>query len=151
MPSPGELAGIARELRRYGDIPKIVVRPGSEQDILELLAFTLSAEKPVCTGVQGEAYRYARVILPLFGSELVYTHAGTPGAHGTVLPRRFQEDPGPPADLKGYFGSAGDQPPSGSLIPAQMMDTPVPVLMIGDHHLQGGNRPISPSQPVNPQ
>jgi len=82
MPNPGELEGLARELRRYGDIPKIVVRPRDEQDLLTLLAFTLSAKKPICVGVQGEAYRYARVILPLFGSDLVYTHAGTPGAEG---------------------------------------------------------------------
>ena len=82
MLSPEELAGTVRELRRYGDIPKIVVRPAGERDLLTLLAFTLSAEKPICTGVQGEAYRYARVILPLFGSELAYTHAGTPAAQG---------------------------------------------------------------------
>ena len=91
MPSPGELARMVRDLRRYGDIPKIVVRPGSEQDLLGLLAFTLSAEKPICTGVQGEDYRYARVILPLFGSELVYTHAGTPGAQGQFSLEDFRK------------------------------------------------------------
>ena len=91
MPSPEELAGLARELRRYGDIPKIVVRPASEHDLLTLLAFTLSAEKPICTGVQGEAYRYARVILPLFGSELAYTHAGTSAAQGQYSLEDFRK------------------------------------------------------------
>jgi len=91
MPSAEELGRTVRELRRYGDIPKIVVRPGSEQDLLGLLAFTLSAEKPICTGVQGEAFRYARVILPLFGSELVYTHAGTPAAPGQFSLEDFRK------------------------------------------------------------
>jgi 3-dehydroquinate dehydratase-1 len=82
MPAPEELLRIERDLRLYGDIPKIVVRPGNERHLLDLLAFTLGAEKPVCTGVLGEAYRFARAILPLFGSELVYTHAGTQAAPG---------------------------------------------------------------------
>jgi 3-dehydroquinate dehydratase-1 len=82
MPSPGELLRIEKDLRRYGDIPKIVVRPKDEHDLLDLLSFTLEAEKPVCTGVLGEAYRFARAILPLFGSELAYTHAGTQAAPG---------------------------------------------------------------------
>jgi 3-dehydroquinate dehydratase-1 len=91
MPSAEELADLARDLRRYGDIPKIVVRPADERDLLTLLSFTLSAEKPICTGVQGEAYRYARVILPLFGSELAYTHAGTPAAQGQYSLGDFQK------------------------------------------------------------
>jgi 3-dehydroquinate dehydratase-1 len=91
MPSPEELAELVRELRLYGDIPKIVVRPANEHDLLTLFAFTLSAEKPICTGVQGEAYRYARVILPLFGSELVYTHAGTPAAEGQYSLEDFRK------------------------------------------------------------
>ena len=73
---------MAQRLRRYGDIPKIVVRPGNEHDILDLLEFTLSTEKPICTGVLGDAYRYARLILPLLGSEFAYTHVGTPAAQG---------------------------------------------------------------------
>jgi 3-dehydroquinate dehydratase-1 len=91
MPSTEELAGLARELRRYSDIPKIVVRPADERDLLTLLSFTLSAEKPICTGIQGEAYRYARVILPLFGSELAYTHAGTPAAQGQYSLGEFRK------------------------------------------------------------
>jgi 3-dehydroquinate dehydratase-1 len=82
MPSMEELQHTEGELRRYGDIPKIVVRPGSEADLLELLGFTLGARRPVCTGVLGEEFRFARAILPFFGSELAYTHAGTQAAPG---------------------------------------------------------------------
>jgi len=91
MPTVGVLSRTALELRRYGDIPKIVVRPGNEHDLLTLLAFTLEAEKPICTGVLGEAYRYARVILPFFGSELAYTHAGTPAAPGQLSLEDFRK------------------------------------------------------------
>ena len=91
MPAPEELGRIERELRRYGDIPKIVVRPGSEGDLLELLRFTLGAEKPVCTGVLGEEYRFARAILPFFGSELAYTHAGTQAAPGQFSLGEFKK------------------------------------------------------------
>jgi 3-dehydroquinate dehydratase I len=82
MPAMEELRRLEQDLRRYGDIPKIVVRPADEQDLLELLKFTLGAEKPVCTGVLGDEFRFARVILPFFGSELAYTHAGTQAAPG---------------------------------------------------------------------
>ena len=82
MPGASDLSRMALELRRYGDIPKIVVRPRNEHDLLELLKFTLDAGKPVCTGVLGDEFRYARLILPLFGSEFAYTHVGTPAAPG---------------------------------------------------------------------
>jgi 3-dehydroquinate dehydratase-1 len=91
MPATGELARIERELRCYGDIPKIVVRPGNEGDLLGLLAFTLGAERPICTGVLGEEYRFARAILPFFGSELAYTHAGTQAAPGQFSLREFRQ------------------------------------------------------------
>ena len=82
MPSIFELFGQERELRAYGDIPKIVVTPRHEEDIIEMIAFTHAARKPVCTGVMGEGFRYARLILPLFGSEFIYCHAGAPTADG---------------------------------------------------------------------
>ena len=91
MLTPDELGRIERELRKYGDIPKIVVRPGSGGDLLELLRFTLGAARPVCTGVLGEEYRFARAILPFFGSELVYAHAGTRGAPGQFSLEEFQK------------------------------------------------------------
>ena len=82
MPARDDLARIERRLRSFGDVPKIVVTPSSERDVLALCAFTLAAERPICTGVMGSSYRYARVLLPLFGSELVYCHAGRPAAEG---------------------------------------------------------------------
>ena len=91
MPTHEELLQTERDLRRYGDIPKIVVRPGDEHDLLDLLKFTLEAERPICTGVLGEAYRFARAILPLFGSELVYTHAGTQAAPGQFALEDFKK------------------------------------------------------------
>jgi 3-dehydroquinate dehydratase I len=71
-----------RELRMYGDIPKIVVTPQGDEDVLELLSFTQAAHKPICTGVMGDKFRHARAMLPLFGSEFVYCHTGTPTAAG---------------------------------------------------------------------
>jgi 3-dehydroquinate dehydratase-1 len=91
MPPAGELSRLERELRGYGDIPKIVVRPGNEGDLLTLLGFTLGAEKPVCTGVLGEEYRFARAILPFFGSELAYAHAGTKAAPGQFSLGEFRQ------------------------------------------------------------
>jgi len=90
MPSAPELAELVPDLRRYGDIPKIVVTPGDRRDILALLRFTLEAEKPICTGVLGTEFRYVRLILPFFGSELAYTHAGTPGAPGQFSIEEFR-------------------------------------------------------------
>ncbi|RPJ52482.1 MAG: type I 3-dehydroquinate dehydratase, partial [Methanobacteriota archaeon] len=82
MPVHGELMQIAHRLRGFGDIPKIVVTPGSEHDVLDLCSFTLAARRPISTGVMGSRYRYARALLPLFGSDLVYSHAGRPTAEG---------------------------------------------------------------------
>ena len=78
-----------RELRTYGDIPKIVVTPGNAEDVLELLAFTQAAKKPICTGVMGDTFRHARAMLPLFGSEFVYCHTGMPTAAGQYSVEEF--------------------------------------------------------------
>jgi 3-dehydroquinate dehydratase-1 len=82
MPSPLELDRMGRLLRSFGDIPKIVVTPSSSEDLLTLLSFTLRAQKPLCTGIIGSRFRYGRILLPLFGSQLVYCHAGVPTAEG---------------------------------------------------------------------
>ena len=79
---------LEQELRAYGDIPKIIVTPGNEDDLIDLIAFTRAAKKPVCTGVMGTSFRYARVILPLFGSEFVYCHTGGTDRRRAVLGRR---------------------------------------------------------------
>lgn len=91
MPHRHELDRIARDLRAYGDIPKMVVTPGSKADVLDLCGFTLETEKPVCTGVMGEGFRFARVMLPLFGSEIAYCHAGTPTAAGQFHITEFRD------------------------------------------------------------
>jgi 3-dehydroquinate dehydratase-1 len=78
-----------RELRTYGDIPKIVITPGSDADVLELLSFTQAAHKPICTGVMGAQFRKARAMLPLFGSEFVYCHTGIPTAAGQYSVEEF--------------------------------------------------------------
>jgi len=80
---------LEQELRSYGEIPKIVVTPGNEDDLIDLIAFTRAAKKPICTGVMGAAFRYARAILPLFGSEFVYCHTGVPTAVGQYSVEEF--------------------------------------------------------------
>lgn len=78
-----------RELRAYGDIPKIIVTPANDEDLIELLTFTQAANKPICTGVMGSEFRHARAILPLFGSEFVYCHTGEPTAAGQYSVEEF--------------------------------------------------------------
>lgn len=85
------LFALERELRAYGDIPKIILTPANGDDIIELLSFTYAAKKPICTGVMGSAFRYARVMLPFFGSELVYCHTGTATATGQYSVEEFVE------------------------------------------------------------
>lgn len=80
---------IERELRAFGDIPKIVVTPQNEEDLIDLLSFTQAAHKPVITGVMGDQFRHARALLPLFGSEFVYCHTGVPTAAGQYSIQEF--------------------------------------------------------------
>jgi 3-dehydroquinate dehydratase I len=77
-----ELFQTERNLRAFGDIPKIIVTPQDEDDVIDLISFTTAAKKPICTGVMGSQFRYARAILPLFGSEFVYCSVGAPTAEG---------------------------------------------------------------------
>ena len=84
-----ELFQTERNLRAYGDIPKIIVTPQDEDDLIDLISFTCAAKKPVCTGVMGLQFRYARAILPLFGSEFVYCHTGNPTAAGQYSVAEF--------------------------------------------------------------
>ncbi|MDT8357063.1 MAG: type I 3-dehydroquinate dehydratase [Methanomicrobiaceae archaeon] len=82
MPPLQELEQLEADLRTIGEIPKIVITPQSLGDVIDLLAFTKDARKPIATGVRGREFRFARALLPLFGSELVYCHAGKPTAEG---------------------------------------------------------------------
>lgn len=78
-----------RELRAFGDIPKIVVTPQTGADLVELITFTQAANKPLITGVMGSQFRHARALLPLFGSEFVYCHTGNPTAAGQYSVEEF--------------------------------------------------------------
>jgi 3-dehydroquinate dehydratase I len=89
MLSLTELFQLERNLRAFGDIPKIIVTPQTEDDLIDLISFTAAAKKPICTGVMGAGHRYARAILPLFGSEFVYCHTGTPTAEGQYSVAEF--------------------------------------------------------------
>ena len=89
MLSLSELFQTERNLRAYGDIPKIVVTPEDEDDVIDLISFTTAAKKPVCTGTMGPHLRYARAVLPLFGSEFVYCHTGNPTAAGQFSVAEF--------------------------------------------------------------
>jgi 3-dehydroquinate dehydratase-1 len=82
MISLHDLFMLERELRTYGDMIKIIVTPGDEEDIIDLISFTHTIQKPLITGVMGTKFRYARAILPLFGSQFVYCSAGTATADG---------------------------------------------------------------------
>lgn len=84
-----DLFRLERDLRVFGDIVKIIVTPQNEEDIIELIAFTHAVKKPACTGVMGAQFRYARAILPLFGSELVYCHTGNRTAEGQYSVQEF--------------------------------------------------------------
>jgi 3-dehydroquinate dehydratase-1 len=89
MLSLTELFQLERDLRVFGDIPKIIVTPQSEDDLVDFISFTCAAKKPICTGVMGSHLRYARAILPLFGSEFVYCHTGNPTAEGQYSVKEF--------------------------------------------------------------
>jgi 3-dehydroquinate dehydratase I len=89
MPDLTELFHLEQNLRAFGDIPKIIVTPQSEDDLIDLISFTTAAKKPICTGVMGAQFRQARAILPLFGSEFVYCHTGTPTAEGQYSVEEF--------------------------------------------------------------
>ena len=84
-----DLFRLERDLRTFGDIVKIIVTPRNEEDIIDLIAFTHAIKKPICTGVMGAQFRYARAILPLFGSELVYCHTGNQTAEGQYSVQEF--------------------------------------------------------------
>lgn len=91
MPGTRELAELEAGLRSFGDIPKIVVAPGSTDDVLTLLSFTCHAEQPIVTSIMGAEFRYARLLLPLFGSHMIYCHCGTAASPGQYHVREWRE------------------------------------------------------------
>jgi 3-dehydroquinate dehydratase I len=90
MPSLAGLKEIEKTLRSYGDIPKIVVSPGTLEQVLDLLAFTCDAEKPVITSIMGEQFRHIRAVLPLFGSSWAFGFTGTPTSPGQYSVRELK-------------------------------------------------------------
>lgn len=90
LPLP-ELFVLERELRSYGDLPKLVLAPSSDDDLLDLLSFTHAAERPICTSIAGTAYRHGRALLPLFGSALAYCAAGRPSSPGQYTLAEMRE------------------------------------------------------------
>jgi 3-dehydroquinate dehydratase-1 len=89
MPDLPSLFSLERELRAYGDIVKIIVTPKTDEDVIELISFTHAIKQPLCTGVMGAHYRYARAVLALFGSELVYCNVGEQTAAGQYSVAEF--------------------------------------------------------------
>ena len=86
----GELGAVASRLRAYG-MPKVVVRPENPIDVLTLCWFTERTEKPIITSVIGSRYRYARVMLPLFGSAMAFSYSGEPTAEGQFPVREMRQ------------------------------------------------------------
>jgi 3-dehydroquinate dehydratase-1 len=81
MLSGKALEATASVLRQYG-IPKIVVKPGTLSDVLAFCSFTIHSEKPIITSIMGGEFRFARILLPLFGSSMIFCYAGIPAAEG---------------------------------------------------------------------
>jgi len=82
MPGPGELEAIGNALRTYGHIPKIVPKPRDNDDLISLISFTQHSPKPVITSVMGEDFRFARILLAFFGSEVIFSYVGAPASPG---------------------------------------------------------------------
>jgi len=81
MLSGKALEATASVLRQYG-IPKIVVKPGTLEDVLAFCSFTSHTKKPVITSIMGGEFRFARILLPIFGSSMIFCYAGIPAAEG---------------------------------------------------------------------
>ena len=90
MPTKTELSRIEANLRCYG-IPKVVVRPGNLDDVISLCTFTFHARQPIITSIMGSEFRFARIILPLFGSTMLFSYAGKPTAEGQFSVREAKQ------------------------------------------------------------
>lgn len=91
MPDPDQLSLCEKELRSYGDIPKIVVSPKKNEDAVTLLGYTIGAEKPICISIMGSGYAWLRPFLLVIGSEWAYCHAGNATAAGQYHIREMRE------------------------------------------------------------
>ena len=80
-----------RRLRSFGDIPKIVLAPESDEDAAALLQFLVHAEKPICLSIMGDSYSWLRPIFLIMGSHCAYCHAGDATATGQFHIREMRE------------------------------------------------------------
>ncbi len=90
MLTPDALMALYHELRSFGDIPKIAVQPQDTDDLLTLLQFTYTAPKPLIVSVTGTVCRYARPLLPLFGSLYTYCYIDSPTSPGQYSLREMR-------------------------------------------------------------
>jgi len=91
MPDSDQLSLCEKELRSYGEIPKIVVSPKTNEDAIALLGYTSGAEKPICVSIMGSGYAWLRPFLLVIGSEWAYCHAGNATAAGQYHIREMRE------------------------------------------------------------
>ncbi|MBN2734334.1 MAG: type I 3-dehydroquinate dehydratase [Methanomicrobiaceae archaeon] len=82
MPDLEELTEIEKDLRKYGDIPKIVVTPKKMEDVAIFISFIINIKKPFIASVMGEKFKCARIPLLLFGSMIIYCHSGKKASKG---------------------------------------------------------------------
>jgi 3-dehydroquinate dehydratase I len=85
-----ELETLHSELRSFGDIPKIAVYPHDSGELLSLLQYTHMAPKPLIVSVTGTICRYARPLLPLFGSLYTYCYIDKPTSPGQYSLREMR-------------------------------------------------------------
>ena len=90
MLSLDELKALYAVLKSFGDIPKIAVSPQDSGDLLKLLEFTNNAPKPLIVSVTGTICRYARPLLPLFGSLYTYCYIDNPTSPGQYSLREMR-------------------------------------------------------------
>lgn len=91
MPDSDQLSLCEKELRSYGEIPKIVVSPKTNEDAVTLLGYTSGAEKPICVSIMGSGYAWLRPLLLIMGSVCAYCHAGNATAVGQYHIREMRE------------------------------------------------------------
>ena len=86
-----EFRACEEHLRSFGDIPKIVLAPKSDEDALALLGYLIHAEEPICISIMGTGHSWLRPILLLMGSHFAYCHAGDATATGQFHIREMRE------------------------------------------------------------
>jgi 3-dehydroquinate dehydratase I len=90
MLNPDGMMTLYRRLKSFSDIPKIAVQPQNTDDLLTLLQFTNTAPKPLIVSVTGTVCRYARPLLPLFGSLYTYCYIDSPTSPGQYSLREMR-------------------------------------------------------------